>query len=259
MNKKILLAVFTAVILFPNIALCQQPSKVTTDITINELGNAMLQLSYKYDAANWDVFTKMVGTNNSILKSNTERAFPKYVLKDFDIKQNSSDRVCDIKFTILGIMDIDKNGNWSASLDSKDPDITKLSDKEFLLMEAGNPMKIHLPDGTSEAKIEKNSFGKAMLTYPASEQGSLGTILLVAGLGLAAFGGFLLFKKMTASGKEVRTIYTPARNNPVIEKEINQKTYPGAIPVQAQLRVDNNNDVPLTEINKDGEPNRREK
>lgn len=168
--------------------------KTTTDITIDNVGNALCEFKTKYSAMYWDNFLKTVGNNTSILKNQLIKAFPKYELRDFSYSQDADERTNSIKFKMLGAMKIDKNGKWTTDLDQKNPDITKLSEKEFLLMESGNALKIHLPEGTTDAKIVPNNFGKAVLTYSADLAGPMGSWPLYLGIGMLVAGGFLLFK-----------------------------------------------------------------
>ncbi len=109
------------------------------------------------------------------------------------------ERISTIKFTILGSLKLDANGKWIAELDSKNPDITKISATQFLLVNEGNAqtLKINLPGSASGAKIEKDSFGKAVLTYTAPVSGGLvGNIIKYLGFLVIAAGGFLFYRSM---------------------------------------------------------------
>lgn len=208
--KKNILAILVTLSIFaihPEVLKAQDDPgvKTTVDITVDNVGDAVCDFKYKYNAAYWDYFTKTIGNNTSIIKNNILRVFPKYNLTDFDYSQKSDERTNTVKFKILGMVYIDKNGRWTADLDTKNPDITKISDKDYLLMESGNQIKIHLPAGTSDSKIEKDSFGKAVLTYPADETGGTGKMFMIGGLVLMAAGGFLLYRNMKAP--KLKTMY----------------------------------------------------
>lgn len=201
------------------------PIKITTDITIDKIGNAMCEFKTKYNAMYWDNFLKTVGSNTSILKNQLIKAFPKYELTDFKYSQDADDRTNSIQFKMLGVMNINKDGKWSTDLDQKNPDITKLSEKDFLLVEDGNSMKIHLPEGTTDAKIEKNNFGKAVLTYPADLRGPMGNWPLYLGLGMLVAGGFLLFRNMQKQ-RVAPAVYIPVDSRIKNQSGSNQITQP---------------------------------
>lgn len=199
---------------FDALAQEDQGYKTSIDMTMDEVGAVNCEFSTKYNAAAWDNFTRTIGNNTSILKNMLIRTFPKYILSDFNYSQDAGERTNNMKFKIDGMLRINKNGRWMADLEKKDPDITKISDREFLLLFEGNTMKIHLPEGTSDAKIEKDTFGKALLTYPAEETGMTWKILIFLGIALALAGGFLLYRNLKAqkSAPALRTVYETENN-----------------------------------------------
>lgn len=207
---------------FSNMCQAQQDRaiKIKMEINADDLGNAQCVMENKYTAEAWDVFTKTIGNNTSILKNNMIRIFPKYELSDFEYSQDGDDRTNTIKFKILGFLEIDNNGNWVAKLEKKDPEITKLTESSFLLMEDGQSLKINLPSGTSGAKITKDSFGMAAISYPANEGGGKSLIFLGVGIAVMALGAFMLRKNMKQPA--IRTIYEPAQRT-------NEKLNPSAI------------------------------
>ena len=161
-------------------------------MTINESGAVICDITYKYNAALWDTWTKIVGSNTSIINNQLRKMFPKYHLSDFKHSQDANERSNTIKFKIDGMMNINKSGKWEAELDKKDPNITKVSNTEWLLVEGGETLKIHLPSGTKNSKVEKNNFGKAVLTYPVSTGGTMNAVLRYGGI-LIALAGVALF------------------------------------------------------------------
>ena len=143
-------------------------------------------------------------------------------------------------------MNVDKNGKWSTDLDQKNPDITKLSDKDFLLIEEGNSLKVHLPEGTTDAKIEKNSFGKAILTYPADLSGPMGNWPLYLGLGMLVAGGFLLFRNMQKQ-KVTPAIYVPSDSRIDNQGGANQITQPKRMDAPSQQNEETHRQTNSTE------------
>lgn len=147
--------------------------KVNMEMTVDEKGDAALDISTKYNAQLWDVIKQNHNADASVLKNNWKRQFPKYQLTEFDIKTNEMENTVISKFKILGMIKLDESGKWVASLDQKDPNITKINDVQFLLVDEATALtlKINLPKSATGAKIEKDAFGKAILTYSAPVSG----------------------------------------------------------------------------------------
>jgi hypothetical protein len=185
--------------------------KENLEMNIDEKGDISVATNIKYNAATWDYIKQAHGTDPSVLKNNIKRQFPKFVVTDFDIKNDDMERTSTIKFKIQGSIKVNENGKWVAELDSKNPDITKLSETQFLLVDETNAQtsKINLPKSASNTKVDKDSFGKAILTYNAPfNGGSLGTIIKYLGILLAAAGVFLLYKN-----RKLHTLAVSERNN----------------------------------------------
>ena len=114
------------------------------------------------------------------------------------------DRTYKMKFKVLGLCTTSKNGQWEAKLNSKNPDITKLSDREFIvteeMMSGGGVIrqtqKIHLSSNASGAKVEKDSFGNALLTYKTGI-GLLPRIINITGILLALAGCWIFYRNQT--------------------------------------------------------------
>ncbi len=174
------------------------------DITIDDLGNATVAVSMKLNASQWNAYKKNVGDNTANLKRGMEDALPKYFLANFNYSEDQMQRTYTMKFDVKGFCTNDKNGKWTAKLDSKDPDITKLGDREFVItqdllsdgMILQQTQKIHLPARASNAKVEKDSFDKALLTYTIGTP-MKHTIITVLGILLILGGGFFFYKNQT--------------------------------------------------------------
>lgn len=174
--------------------------KQVFDYHIDELGNAIIEVSMKLNASQWDMFKRNVGNNQSIMKREIEKALPKYYLSDFSYTEDAMDRSYKIKFKALGLASINNNGRWEAKLEMKDPDITKLSEREFVIntdmamngVLIQQTQKIHLPSGVSDAKVEKDSFGKAVMTYSAGGN-MMSKASMIGGILLIVAGGVLFF------------------------------------------------------------------
>jgi hypothetical protein len=215
---------FFAVLFFLPVAFSaaaqDQGFKTTLDFTIEKNGGAICEVTNKYTASYWDYWTKAVGNNTSIINNEMKKIFPKYHLSDFNHSQNANERSNTVKFRIDGMMNINKNGKWEADLGSKDPNITKVSNTEFLLIEGTQTMKIHLPSGTSDAKVEKDSFGKAMLTFSPSGGGGMGNITRYAGIALALAGIFLFIRNRKSGEQQTEHKAVREKSRSAINQEI---------------------------------------
>jgi hypothetical protein len=173
--------------------------KITMDMTVDEKGDVVVSSVTQYNAAYWENVKATKALEPSIMKNTVKRQFPKYQITDFEIdsKTKESDRISTMKFKILGSLKLDDNGKWIAELDTKSPDITKVSDTKFLLIDEASAQKItiNLPASASGAKTEKDGFGKYNLTYTAPVSGGgTGNIIKWLGFLVAAGGIFLFFK-----------------------------------------------------------------
>lgn len=209
--KKIFLITIGLIMLVQYRVSAQQQAegmKQVFDITMDDLGNANVEVSMKLNASQWDMFKKALGTNTSILKREMEKALPKYYLSDFNYTEDQMERSYKIKFKVSGLAGLNNKDAWEAKLDTKNPDITKLSDREFVMnatyMNNGTliqqTQKIHLPSGASGAKIEKDSFGKAVMTYTTSA-GFVSKAIIYAGIALILVGCWLLYKNSKPSNR----------------------------------------------------------
>jgi hypothetical protein len=183
--------------------------KQTLDMTFDNLGNAEIEVSMQLNAAQWDNFKKSIGNNTSLIKRQMQRALPKYYLTDFNYSEESMDRSYKVKFKALGICFMDKNSVWRADLDAEKPDITKLSDREFVMNEdvltngvlVQQTIKLHLPSEAKNAKVEKDSFGKAVLTY-STGQDMTSKAITAFGILLMLSGVFWYYRNLrTRKGK----------------------------------------------------------
>ena len=193
----------------------QRSYKETMEMKAEENGDIVVNSSIKFIASAWEGVKQRRGNEPSILKNELKKRFPKYVLTDFDIKTDDMERTVNIKFKILGLLKLDDSGKWIAELDSKNPDITKVSDNQFLMVDEGSAQtsKIILPSSASNSKIEKDSFGKAILTYTAPVSGGgMGNIIKYLGFLVAAGGAFLFFK-----GRKLNTVVVNDPKNQKID------------------------------------------
>ena len=191
--------------------------KQVLDFTIDELGNATVAVTMKLTAGDWGAFKANIGGNTYSLKRGMEDALPKYFLTNFNYSEEPMERTYTMKFDVKGFGTNDKNGKWTAKLDSKDPNITKLGDREYLVNEdmltdngvfLQQTQKIHLPARASNSKIEKDSFDKAILTYTIGTP-IKHTIISVLGILMILGGGFFFYKNQSTRQNNLKVAKEP--------------------------------------------------
>ena len=67
------------------------------DTTIDDLGNANIEVFMKLSAAQWESFKRTTGNNTSIIKRVLEKALPKNYLTDFSYSEDQMDRSYTVK------------------------------------------------------------------------------------------------------------------------------------------------------------------
>jgi hypothetical protein len=177
--------------------------KIYMDLVANDKGEVIVDMKVKYNAHYWDIYKRTSANNPSIIKNGLIKAFVKYNLTNFDVRNEEMERTYHATFTILGLLKLDENGKWIAELDTKDPDITKISETQFVLVDEdyAKSYKVTLPASATNSKIEKDAFGKAFLTYYAPVSSSGGNILKYGGILLVATGIFLFFRNRYSKKK----------------------------------------------------------
>lgn len=177
-----------------------KPQKLNVKYDVSGLGDAHIEASMTLDASQWDNYKRLIGNNPDILKRQMERTFPGYFLQNFNYKEDVMNRGWTLSFDALGLGKVNSRGQWQVDLNSKNPDITKISDRNYVLTSnysnGGTLMQeidnINFPDVTSDIKQDKDALGKAIFTYSSSAGGGYGgwlslisgAILFLAGIGL---------------------------------------------------------------------------
>lgn len=216
--------------------------KINMEMTADEKGDASIIITAKYNAQLWDAIKQNHGSDPSVLKNIWKKQFPKYQLTEFSFPNADIDQTITSKFKILGMLKVDADGKWVAELDQKDPNITKLTENSFMLIDEATALnlKINLPASASDAKVEKDSFGKAVLTYNAPVSGGgIGNIIKYLGFLVAAGGIFLFFK-----GGGMKTIVVSDQKTKKIEYPQTKKIDDAVvINTPAKEHVKSNNDI----------------
>lgn len=170
--------------------------KIDMILTGGDKGEVLVDMKVKYSALYWDTYKRKSANNPSIIKNNLIKSFCKYSLTNFNIINDEMNQSFHATYTILGMLKLDETGKWIAQLDTKDPDITKISETQYVLVDEdyARSYKVILPATATNSKIEKDAFGKALLTYYAPVSSNSDKLLKYGGFLLAALGVLLFFK-----------------------------------------------------------------
>ena len=167
-------------VLGSNKAFCQvagqDPTSQTLDydIKIDQLGDATYEVSTKMDQQQWENFKQGPLVNDpSISKRNMERAMSTYVIEDFKRDVDDMNRAVKMDFKVKAMASYHGDGKWELNLNTKNPEITKLSDNSY--MSESNTMmngqlvrqrfKISFPENAKNIQQATDSFGNGIFTY----------------------------------------------------------------------------------------------
>jgi hypothetical protein len=201
--KKIIASIFVLFVWVNINAQEIKPLKVNLEFTLDEFGNGKVLFSQKMNASQWDNFKRVMGSNQSLLKRELERALPGYFLSGFEYKEDAMERSYSLSFNAYGLSTVNSAGKWVIDLDAKNPDVTKISDNSFMMIsESSNggqlvqtTQKLIFPESASNIKQEKNSFGKAIFTFDMSGSSATGNAMQYGGIGLMVLAVFLGWRK----------------------------------------------------------------
>ncbi len=198
MKKIYLFIIAFLIITYSRVSAQEQldPLKENIDYTIDNLGDGHLQISRTFNASQWDNYKKIYGANAAdLLKREMERGLPKAYLQNFSYKEDEMNRTFTLSFDALGFAKINDNGQWQIDVGLKNPDVTKISDRNYAMTASYNSngsllqdlIKLNIPDGAGNITQDKNAFGKPIFTYeltPGNKKFSY--IFLVLGILLIA-------------------------------------------------------------------------
>jgi hypothetical protein len=190
-----------------------KPGKLNVKWDLDPLGNAHIEASSSLDAMGWDNYKRTFGSNPDILKRQMERAFPGFFLQNFSYKEDVMNRGWALSFDALGMSKINSKGLWEIDLNSKNPDVTKISDHNYVLTSNYNSQgslmqeidKINFPAAAADIKQDKDAFGKAIFIYTSSTSGGTGNWLILGlGIILALVGLSMLMRSKPVAMAAVR-------------------------------------------------------
>lgn len=201
----VLIALLTVIVYTSAVAQEQlDPLKQNITYTINKLGDAHVDVSRTFNASQWDNYKKIYGANAAdLLKREMERTLPAAYLQNFNYKEDEMNRTFTLSFDALGFAKVNDNGDWQIDVGIKNPDITKVSDNNYVMTVSYNTqgallqdvIKLNLPDGSSNVAQQNNAFGKPIFTYDATPaRKGFGMIFLILGVVMIAASVVIYFK-----------------------------------------------------------------
>ncbi|HVV55337.1 MAG TPA: hypothetical protein VHC47_08435 [Mucilaginibacter sp.] len=187
------------------------PLKQNITYTINKLGDAHVDVTRTFNASQWDNYKKIYGANAAdLLKREMERTLPAAYLQNFNYKEDEMNRTFTLSFDALGFAKVNDNGDWQIDVGIKNPDITKISDNNYVMTVSYNSqgsllqdlIKLNLPSGSSNVAQQNNAFGKPVFTYDATPaRKGFGMIFLILGVLMIAASVVIYFKPELISPK----------------------------------------------------------
>ncbi len=156
----------------------EDPTNLVQDFVVNidKLGDASMELTQKMTASQWQYFKQSAIFNDpSITKRDLERSMATYAIEDFKRELDEMNRSVKLSMKVKSYAQYKGNGHWSLKIDSKDPQVTKLTDNAYMI--TGNAIignglvqqifKIYFPRNASDVTQTTDEFGKAIFKYDA--------------------------------------------------------------------------------------------
>lgn len=168
----------------------QSPIKQKIEMRIDSIGDAQVKVSMTMTASQWQTWVQSIGNNPAMLKRSMERELPGYFLTDYKLEKNDMERSFDFSFKAYGVCEVDKNGKWIVTTDQKNPDVTELSERKYMMVYTDPVSSIQqtqiiaFPEEANNLSIEQDAFGKTQFEFDmASTSG---------GINFSMWGGILL-------------------------------------------------------------------
>ncbi len=191
-----------------------QQSQQNIEMTIDNVGNAKIEVKMTMTAQQWQNWNATLGNNPAALKRDIERGMQAYFLDDFNLEKDEMNRSFKLRFNAYGVCEIDKRGNWTIDLEQENAQLTKLTESKYMfvssLAEFGGQLQqnyvINLPERAKDIEVDKNAYGREIFKFkmnaPSSMQAGIGGIMKWIGLFLTIVG-LLWIIKNSVKGKLV--------------------------------------------------------
>ena len=114
----------------------EDPTSLVQEFTVNldKLGNATMVLTQKMTASQWATFkTSQIYNDPAMAKRDMERSMSTYVIDDFKRDMDEMNRQVTLTLKVISYAQYKGNGQWSLKIDSKSPQVTKLTDKAYMI------------------------------------------------------------------------------------------------------------------------------
>ena len=170
---------------------------------LDERGNTELAIRTDYNASEWNVFKKTLGTNAALLKRHYVREMPKLYLTDFKYDEDPMERNYTIRMKALGLVYTNEKGEWISELGVDQSDVIRVSDREFTMKlnfvnERGALIEqthtYYLPQNATNVTVSEDMFGAAVLAF-RTETGLMSMVRSIGGIVLMLVGVCLFFIK----------------------------------------------------------------
>ena len=192
------------------------------DMIIDDLGDAKMELTMKMDASQWNAYINSeYAKNQSIFRRDLEREMMWVLIDDIEMKLDDKTREAKATLSVKNIASYMGDNRWTLRLGSKDINVTKISDKCYLMTNnivsdnggiIQQMQKFIFPDKATNIKTDNDRYGNTVVTYDLQvREGGLG-IGVIIGFIFILLGSlwllWVLFGKQIISIKNV-----PAQNS----------------------------------------------
>jgi len=187
-----------------------QQSQQKIEMTIDELGNAKINMGMTMNAQQWQVWSTTLGNNPAAVKREAERAMPAYFLDNFELEKDEMNRSFTLSLNAYGVCEIDKRGNWTLDVDQENAQLIELTETKYMFSsspsEFGGQVQqnytINLPENAKNIKVSQNAFGNDVFKFKMDAPRAMkagfsvilrwgGLVLLIIGIGLGIKNIFL--------------------------------------------------------------------
>lgn len=191
-------SVLIVMLLYAFVLHAQELLKPKMELRIDSVGNAQIKVSMSLNANQWQVWTQSIGNNPALLKRNMERELPGYFLDNFNLVKNDMERSFVFTFNAYGVCMVNKKGIWIVGTDQKNPDITKISDRKYMMVSTDvmNNLQqtqiIEFPLSAINIREAKDAYNKTQFEFEMGVPRTGLNMIFWIGVLLTVMGGGLI-------------------------------------------------------------------